>query len=210
MANKRIPESTVSRLFLYLREISSLLGMNIRTVSSAELGDRVNLSDVQIRKDLGHVGQFGTSGAGYDTEELKNELEKILGKNKIWNVAVVGAGHLGYALLTYPGFKTHNLNMIAAFDSEEKKIGKKIGSVTVQGVSEISKTAKDKKIAIGVVAVPAESAQGAADKLVSAGIECILNFAPVALLVPESVKVKDVDLSRELEALSYFLTNNKR
>ncbi|MBL7156614.1 MAG: redox-sensing transcriptional repressor Rex [Candidatus Omnitrophica bacterium] len=209
MSNKKIPESTVSRLFLYLREIVVLCGMNIRTISSAELGERVNLSDVQVRKDLGHVGQFGTSGAGYDTEELKTALEKILGKNKVWNVAVVGAGHLGSALLTYPGFKTHNLNMVAAFDSEDKKIGKKISNVTIQNISEILKNIKDKKVTIGVVAVPAESAQGVADKLVSSGVECILNFAPASISVPENVKIKNVDLSRELETLSYFLANKR-
>ena len=209
MVPKKIPKGTISRLFVYLREIATLLNMNIRTISSAELGERLNLSDAQVRKDLGHFGQFGTSGAGYDTNELKAELEKILGKNKTWNVAVVGAGHLGSALLTYPGFKEHKLNLVAAFDSDARKIGKSISGVTVQSIDEMPKAIKDKKVSIGVIAVPAEGAQQVADKFVAAGVECILNFAPASLNVPEKVKVKDVDLSRELETLSYFLANKK-
>ncbi|MEE9500107.1 MAG: redox-sensing transcriptional repressor Rex [Candidatus Omnitrophota bacterium] len=209
MGQKKVPESTISRLFVYLREIASLVSMNIRTISSAELGDRVNLSDAQVRKDLGYFGQFGVSGSGYDTSELKTALEKILGKNKTWNVAVVGVGHLGSALLTYPGFKEHGLNLLVAFDSDTKKIGKSISGVAIQSIDEMPKAIKDKKISIGVVAVPAEGAQGVADKLVSAGIKCILNCAPASLNVPEDIKVKDVDLSRELETLSYFLVNKK-
>lgn len=209
MGTKKIPEGTISRLFVYLREITALISVNIRTISSAELGDRLNLSDAQVRKDLGHFGQFGTSGAGYNTEELKAVLEKILGKNKTWNVAVVGAGHLGSALLAYPGFKEHQLNLVAAFDSDEKKIGKKISDITIQPLENMPKVIKDKKVSIGVIAIPAEGAQGVADKFVNSGVECILNFAPASLNVPEEVKVKDVDLSRELETLSYFLANKK-
>ena len=209
MGNKKIPESTISRLFVYLREVTSLVSMNIRTISSAELGDRTNLSDAQVRKDFGHVGQFGVSGSGYDTNELKTALEKILGKNKTWNVAVVGVGYLGSALLAYPGFKEHQLNLVAAFDSDQRKKGKRISGVTVQSIDEMPKAIKDKKISIVIIAVPAESAQEVADKLMSAGVECILNFAPTSLNVLDDIKVKDVDLSRELETLSYFLTNKK-
>ncbi len=210
MNNKKVPEGTISRLFIYLRELSSLTKVNIHTVSSAELGERTNLSDAQVRKDLGYFGQFGTSGAGYDTRELKAALEKILGKNKAWNVAVIGVGHLGSALVTYPGFKKHGLDIVAGFDSDIRKIGKQVGDVVIQSIDELSKTIKDKKIAIGVITVPAEYAQEVADKLIKAGVECILNFAPTALIVPENIKVKDVDLSRELETLSYFLVNPLR
>jgi redox-sensing transcriptional repressor len=209
MGNKKIPESTISRLFVYLREITALVNMNIRTISSSELGDRVNLNDAQVRKDLGYFGQFGVSGSGYDTGELKEALEKILGKDKTWNVAVVGAGHLGSALLTYPGFKEHGLNFVAAFDSDARKTGKDISGVTVQALDDMPKVVKSKKISICVMAVPAESAQEVADKCTSAGIKCILNFAPAALNVAEDIKVKDVDLSRELETLSYFLADKR-
>lgn len=209
MPNKKVPEGTISRLFIYLREISELAKINIHTISSAELGERTNLSDAQVRKDLGYFGQFGTSGAGYNTGELKVVLEKILGKDKTWNVAIVGVGHLGSALLTYPGFKERGLNIVAAFESDARKIGKQIKDVTVESIDELPKVIAEKKISIGIIAVPARDAQGVADRLIKAGVECILNFAPAALIVPENVKVKDVDLSRELETLSYFLANRK-
>lgn len=206
---KKVPEGTISRLFVYLREITELAKLNIRTISSAELGERTNLSDAQVRKDFGHFGQFGVSGAGYDINELKQALEKILGKDKTWNVAVVGVGHLGSALLSYSGFKRHGLDVIAAFDADSRKVGKKISDITVSSIDELPKVVSNKKISIGIIAVPAEGAQEVAEKLVSAGVECLLNFAPISLNVPENVKVKDVDLSRELETLSYFLANKK-
>lgn len=209
MNNKKIPVSTISRLFIYLRELAELDKVNISTISSAELGDRTNLSDVQVRKDLGYFGQFGVSGSGYNVGELKSTLEKILGRDKNWKVAVIGAGHLGMALLTYPGFHEHGLNIVAAFDSDAKKIGKRFADIAIEPVEKIAKIVKDKDITIAILAVPAKAAQEVVDSLVNAGILCILNFAPAALAVPENVKVKDVDLSRELETLSYFLTNKK-
>ena len=209
MFQKKIPEGTISRLFVYLREVTKLTQMNIHTISSAELGERTNLSDAQVRKDFGHFGQFGVSGAGYDTHKLKAALEKILGKDKTWNVAVLGAGHLGSALLAYPGFKLHGLNIVAAFDADGKKIGKIINEIAIQSLDEMPKFIKEKKVTIGIVTVPVQNAQAVADRLVNCGVECILNFAPVTLIVPENVKVKDVDLSRELETLSYFLADKK-
>ncbi len=208
MNGKKIPESTISRLFVYLREIAELAKLNIRTISSAELGERTNLSDAQVRKDLGYFGQFGVSGSGYDTAELKKALEKILGKDKTWNVAVVGVGHLGSALLSYTGFERHGLEIVAAFDTDPEKVGK-LDGLTVRAIDELPKTAADKKISIAIIAVPAENAQEVAERLVGAGVKCILNFAPVSLNTPEDVKVKNVDLSRELETLSYFLVNKK-
>jgi redox-sensing transcriptional repressor len=204
--NKKAPEGTISRLYVYLRELTYLLSLNIKKISSSELGDRTNFSDAQVRKDLGYFGNFGVSGAGYDIQELKNALIKILGKDKTWNVAVVGIGYLGSALLAYPGFKEHNLNLVAAFDSDNKKVGKKINEVIVKSIDDLPKIVKSEKISIGIIAVPAESAQEVSKILISAGVECILNFAPASLNVPDNVKVKNVDLSRELETLSYFLT----
>ena len=204
MNNKKIPVSTISRLVVYLRELAELIKMNINTISSAELGDRTNLSDAQVRKDLGYFGQFGVSGSGYNTRELKAALEKILGRGKVWNVAVVGVGHLGSALLAYPGFKEHGLNIIAAFDSDAKKIGRRVNEIAIKPIDEMTREISSKKISIGIIATPAKSAQDVADKLVNAGVGCILNFAPASLNVPDNVNVKDVDLSRELETLSYF------
>jgi redox-sensing transcriptional repressor len=209
MPNKKIPESTISRLFVYLRELTELLKVNIPTISSAELGDRLNLSDSQVRKDLGYFGQFGTSGSGYNVQDLKNALEKILGKHKSWNVAVVGVGHLGSALLAYPGFKEHNLAVVAAFDSSSRKVGKKISGITIASTADMPQVIKNKKVSIGIIAVPAKNAQDVAQNLINSGIECVLNFAPTRLNVPENIKVKNVDVSVELETLSYFLANKK-
>ncbi|MFH1678778.1 MAG: redox-sensing transcriptional repressor Rex [Candidatus Omnitrophota bacterium] len=209
MNGKKIPEGTISRLFIYLREIINLARMNIRTISSAELGERTNLSDAQVRKDLGYFGQFGTSGAGYDTAELKAVLEKILGKDKTWNVAVLGVGHLGSALLAYPGFKERGLNMVAGFDSDPKKIGRQVGGIAIYSAEDLPRVIKENKVSIGIIAVPARDAQEAADRLIKAGVGCILNFAPTTLTAPENVKVKNVDLSGELETFSYFMVNKK-
>lgn len=209
MNDKKIPEGTISRLFVYLRELTELAKVNVNTISSAELGERTNLSDAQVRKDLGHFGQFGVSGSGYNTRELKAALEKILGKDKIWNVAVVGVGNLGGALLAYPGFKNLGLNIVAAFEADKQKIGKQINEVTVKPIDQMPRIIKEKKIVIAIIAVPAKDAQEVTDKLVESGVECVLNFAPQALNVPENIKVKNVDLSRELETLSYFLVDKK-
>lgn len=205
---KKVPQGTISRLFVYLREVAELAKLNIRTISSAELGERVGLSDTQVRKDLSYFGQFGVSGSGYDIGELKITLERILGRDKVWSVAVVGVGHLGSALLAYPEFKGHSLNIVAAFDTDAEKIGRRVKDITIQPSKEIAKTVKEKKVLIGIITVPPREAAGVAERLVEAGVQCILNFAPTALMLPENIKVKDVDLSRELETLSYFLVNS--
>jgi redox-sensing transcriptional repressor len=207
--NKKIPRGTISRLFIYLRELAELTKINIRTVSSAELGERTNFSDAQVRKDFGYFGHFGVSGAGYKTDELKAALEKILGRDKIWNVAIVGVGHLGSALLTYPGFKEHGLNIVAAFDTDTRKVNRQLNEVIIQPLDNLPKEIRDKKVSIGIITVPSKNAQAVADKLIEAGVKHILNFAPVTLIMPENIKIKDVDLSRELEVLSYFLANKK-
>jgi redox-sensing transcriptional repressor len=209
MSTKKVPEGTISRLSIYLREITELTKLSIHTISSAELGERTNLSDAQVRKDLGYFGQFGVSGSGYDTGELKSALERILGKDRTWNVAVVGAGHLGSALLAYPGFRESGLAIVAAFDVDPEKIGTRVSKVKIHSAEVLPKVIKAKKVAIGIIAVPAADAQKVADQLVEAGVKCLLNFAPTTLTVPEHVKEKDVDLSRELETLSYFLASRK-
>jgi redox-sensing transcriptional repressor len=206
MLHRKIPEKSIARLCLYLRALTELVAMRIHTISSAELGVRTSFSVTQVRKDLAYFGQFGVTGAGYNTAELKTALEKILGKNKTWNVAVVGVGHLGAALLSYPGFKEHGLTIVSAFDADERKIGQLYSNITVKALSALAREVKDKKISIGIIAVPAKNAQDAASKLTEAGIECILNFAPAVLRVAKGIKLKSVDLSRELESLSYYLT----
>ena len=204
MKDKKIPDATISRLCIYLRELTELAKINIATISSSELGERINISDAQIRRDLGYFGQFGVTGSGYNIIELKSALQKILGKDRVLNVVVVGAGHLGTALISYPRFKEHGLNIIAAFDISSKKIGKKINNIDILDIKELSKEMKKRNVAIGIVAVPTENAQEVVNTMVNAGVSCILNFAPAALNVPENVKLKSLDLSQELETLSYF------
>lgn len=204
---RKIPETTISRLFVYLRELTQLAKVNIKTISSSELGERTNLSDAQVRKDLGYFGQFGVSGSGYSVNDLIPALEKILGKDKTWNVAIVGAGHLGSALMAYTGFDRHGLDIVAAFDADKAKIGEKYKGLTIKDIKELEETVRQQDISIAILSVSSRSAQEVAEKLVASGVKCILNFAPVSLNVPEDVKVKDVDLSRELETLSYFLVN---
>ena len=208
MYKKKIPELTISRLFIYLREITELFRLKIKTISSASLGERTSFSDAQVRKDFGYFGQFGVSGAGYNIEELKGALEKILGKDKVFNVAIVGIGHLGRALLTYAGFRKHGLEIVAAFDVDTRKIGEEIKGITIKAIDDIEKEIKKKEIALSIITVPVTEAQDVADILVSAGVQGVLNFAPISLDLPPQVKVKNVDFLRELEMLSYFVVGN--
>jgi redox-sensing transcriptional repressor len=208
MNKKKISELTISRLFIYLREVTELYRLKIKTVSSAELGERSSFSDAQVRKDLGHFGQFGVSGAGYKVEELKPVLERILGKDKTFNVAIVGVGQLGSALLSYTGFRKHGLEITTAFDVDIRKIGKELEGIKIKSLEEVKKEIKKKDITLGIITVPSTEAQGAADILASSGIKGILNFAPVSLDLPDHVKVKNVDFLRELEMLSYFVAGN--
>ncbi len=204
MKDKKIPEATISRLCIYLRELSELAKNNIITISSSELGERININDAQIRRDLGYFGQFGVTGSGYNIIELKAALKKILGKDRVLNVVVVGAGHLGTALMSYPRFKQPGLNIVAAFDTSKEKIGRQISNIDILDIKELTREIKRRKVAMGIIAVPTENAQEVVDTIVAAGVNCILNFAPAALNVPENVNLKSVDLCQEIETLSYF------
>jgi redox-sensing transcriptional repressor len=204
MNKKKIPAATISRLFAYLREVKALSELNIRTISSSTIGERLNLSDAQVRKDLGYFGSFGISGAGYDTNELRKTLEGILGKDRKWNICIIGVGRLGSALLVYPGFEKDGLFIAAAFDSSPKKTGKTIADITIEPVERLADIVPKKNISIAIITTPAGQAQAVADKLVHAGVYCIMNFAPVKLNVPENIRVENVDLSHSLETLTYF------
>jgi len=204
---KRIPESTISRLNLYLREVTILNNLKIPRISSADLGERTNLSDAQIRKDLNYFGSFGKTGSGYAVPELVKSLRKILGRDESWSIAVIGAGSLGSAFMKYPGFNKENLHLTAAFDNDPGKIGQAINNIPIYDISQIREIIQKNKIAICVITVPAQHSQAVADEAVAGGIKCLLNFAPVALTVPEDVIVRNVDLSGELETLTYFLVH---
>ena len=201
-----IPTPTVRRLSLYLRQLEAFHDTNLCTVSSKQLGQALRITDVQVRKDLAHVGQLGQPGIGYNVDELIAKLRNILGTDRTWPVLLVGAGNLGRALLSYRGFRKKGFELVAVFDDDLAKVGKPFTSkstVQVQHVSEMPATARQQGIRLGVLAVPASVAQAVADTMVRAGIKGILNFAPVSLHVPPDVTVTSVDLAVHLEQLSF-------
>jgi len=204
---KRIAEAAVARLCSYNRALDELDREGAEIISSDELGERTGYNAAQIRKDLSCFGEFGKVGRGYYVKELKEAISQILGIDRMWNVALVGAGNLGSALLAYPGFRERGFKIVAVFDNDLRKIGKKWEDVTLQDISEMSEKIKEQDIQIGIIAVPAEAAQQVADMLVFSGIRAILNFAPARIVVPEGVELRTAELSSELECLSYFLTN---
>jgi len=202
-----VPKVVVSRLSLYLRELQRLVASGQQTISSGQLGTLLGFSDAQVRKDLGFFGQFGYPGVGYRCDELIRAMRDILGTNHSWNVAMVGAGNLGQALLGYRGFGRQNFAIAAAFDADPTKVGQTIQGIRVQPLDELASTIRDKGIRLGMIVVPADRAQEAADRLVAAGIEGIVNFAPVTLALPPHVQNVGVDLAIELEQLSFAVTS---
>jgi redox-sensing transcriptional repressor len=208
MTNKtvKIPESTAQRLSIYLRGLALLAENVTENVSSNELGEYAGVNPAQVRKDLAYFGQFGIRGQGYSVQELKSRIAGILGTDQAWKVALIGIGNLGKALAAYKGFDKQGFQIAAIFDTDEKKIGKPIRGINVQPMQELTKTVTDMDIRIAIIAIPAETAQHVADALVQAGILCILNFAPARISVPKHIKLRYVDLSTELESLSFYLT----
>jgi len=202
-----VPKVVVSRLSLYLRELQRLVSSGQQTISSGQLGTLLGFSDAQVRKDLGFFGQFGYPGVGYRCEELIRAMRDILGTNHSWNVAMLGAGNLGQALLGYRGFGRQNFAIAAAFDADPAKVGQTIQGLRIQPLDELADTIREKGIRLGMIVVPAGHAQAAADRLVAAGIEGIVNFAPVTLTLPPHVQNVGVDLAIELEQLSFAVTS---
>jgi redox-sensing transcriptional repressor len=202
-----VPRVVVNRLSLYLRELQRLEAAGQETISSGQLGTLLGFSDAQVRKDLGFVGQFGYPGVGYRCDDLIRAMRDILGTNRSWSVAMVGAGNLGQALLGYRGFGRQNFTITAAFDADRVKVGKVVQGIRIQPLEELADTIQRKGIRLGMIVVPAERAQEAADLLVTAGVEGIVNFAPVTLTLPPHVEVVGVDLAIELEQLSFAVTS---
>jgi redox-sensing transcriptional repressor len=198
-----VPKAVVSRLSLYLRELQHLVRDGQATTSSSHLGQRLGLSDAQVRKDLAYFGQFGYPGVGYRCEELIAAIRRILGTDRGWSVAMVGVGNLGRALLGYKGFSQQGFHIIAAFDVDPARVGSRIEGVPIFHLDRLAEVIRQHRIRIGLIAVPAASAQIVADALVSAGVEGILNFAPVTITVPPGVNLVGVDLAIELEQLTF-------
>lgn len=200
-----VPEATINRLSLYSRLLSTLESEGISVVSSKKLSDLSHFSATQIRRDLACFGQFGKRGIGYEVATLKRAIDGILGVHVQRKVVLVGVGNLGSALLGYRVLREHNFEIVAAFDSDSEKWGRIINDVRVQSPDELPHVVRSEQIEIGIITVPRYAAQRTLDLLVSAGIQAVLNFAPARLTAPRHIKLRNVDLSIELEGLSYFL-----
>lgn len=204
----KIPLAAIHRLSLYYR---TLLGVRDDDfISSDEIAKRTGFTAAQVRKDLAYFGQFGIPSKGYRIDELKRTISKILGTDKAWDVALIGVGNLGMALLAYKGFEPQGFKIKCAFDNDLRKIGRALEGVVIQDISELKPTLKKEKIRIAIVTVRSDSAQEVVDMLVKAGVTAILNFAPIRPRVPKDVDVLNIDLAIELERLAYFLTRSEK
>jgi len=203
---RKIPESTVGRLSLYLRVLGELEQEGVRTASSEALARRGGTTAAQVRKDLSFFGTFGKRGLGYTVTELRDTLRTILGLQRRWRVAVVGAGRIGGALIGYPDLRRQGFDIRAVFDRDPEKVGRTWSGLVVHELSALERILQSEPIDIAILAVPAAAAQEMAGRVVRAGVRAILNFAPVKLALPPEVAVKNVDMAVELEGLSYALS----
>jgi redox-sensing transcriptional repressor len=202
-----VPKAVVSRLSLYLRELQHLVRGGHETTSSSHLGGLLGFTDAQVRKDLAYFGHFGYPGIGYRCDELIGAIRHILGTDHGWLVVMVGTGNLGRALLGYRGFTHQNFKIVAAFDIDPNKVGGRIEGVPVYHLDRLGEVVRQHQIKLGMIVVPAPAAQPVADKLIQAGIEGIVNFAPVTLVLPPEIRLVGVDLAMELEQLSFAVAN---
>ena len=205
-ARSKIPEPTVRRLSLYLRELREREEMGQSTLSSKQLGEALGLTDAQVRKDLAIFGQFGHPGVGYRIPELIERIRKILGKDLHWNACIVGAGNIGRALMPYGRFRRDGFDIVAIFDRDPAIIGTQIGDHVVRPLEDLPALVKARDIKIGIITVPGEAAQETASRLLEAGIVGILNFAPRRLDVGQRASVVNVDFSVALEQLAFQIS----
>lgn len=201
----KIPDATIGRLSLYSRYLAEADEKGITTVSSQHIANATGVTPAQVRKDLAYFGEFGTRGVGYNSKELYTYIMKILGLEKRWSVAIIGAGNLGRALFRYKGFNERGFDIKGVFDIDPEKVGKKVYSVDILPMESLEEKVKKYNIEIGLIAVPATSAQEVADRLIEVGIKGIINFAPVNINVGEDIIVRKVDLAAQLEYLTYYL-----
>lgn len=200
-----IPPVVIDRLPLYARALAALESQGREVVSSQELGHQLNVTPAQIRKDLSYFGRFGKQGRGYNVRKLLDELRRILGLNRQWRMALVGIGRLGRAILGYEGFGPQGFRIAEAFDSDASMIGKEFAGVKVRDTADLEKFLGEGAVDIGVVAVPAETAQDVIDRLVKCGVHAILNYAPIAAHVPRGVQIKRIDPVLSLQGMTYYL-----
>ncbi len=203
-----VPEVVVNRLPQYVRALRLLQAQGNDVVSSQLLGRSLQMTPAQIRKDLSYFGRFGKQGRGYTIAYLLAELQDILQLDHEWNMAVVGVGRLGRAIISYPGFAPEGFKVVAAFDSDERQVGQSIGGLIVQPMTDLPDTVRQKSIQIGIVAVPAAQAADVVDQITLCGIRAILNYAPVNTHTPLEVKVRNIDPVLSLQSMTYYLRSN--
>ncbi|MGN6782610.1 MAG: redox-sensing transcriptional repressor Rex [Marmoricola sp.] len=203
MSSSGIPEATVARLPEYLRALTALHEQGVRTCSSEELAATAGVNSAKLRKDLSHLGSYGTRGVGYDVEYLRYQISREIGMTQDWPVVIVGIGNLGHALANYSGFSSRGFRTVALLDADADRQGQAVAGLRVRAFDELDEIVAEHHVAIGVIATPAHAAQAVCDRMVTAGIRSVLNFAPVLLTVPAGVDVRKVDLSTELQILAY-------
>jgi len=207
--DRLIPEATVARLPLYYRALLEIADQST-TVSSEQLAELAGVTAAKVRKDLSFLGSYGTRGVGYDVEHLVREVSRELGLTHDWPVAILGVGNLGRALANYRGFSARGFRVVALVDADPATVGTRVGDLAVEPVEALPALVADRRVAIGVIATPAESAQAVADRLVAAGVRAILNFAPTVVAVPPEVSLRKVDLATELQILSFYQQHDRR
>nr|WP_245585558.1 redox-sensing transcriptional repressor Rex [Pseudonocardia asaccharolytica] len=206
---RSIPEATVARLAVYLRILGELAEQGADTVSSEELAAATGVNSAKLRKDLSYVGSYGIRGVGYEVVPLHHEIERTLGLDQKQAVALIGVGNLGHALAGYGGFGGRGFPVTAMFDVDPDIVGIRINGILVDHVRDISAVCAARGVTIGMIATPGSAAQAVCDQLVDAGVECILNFAPVVLQVPDRVEVRKVDLAVELQILAFHVARRR-
>jgi redox-sensing transcriptional repressor len=202
-SRRRIPEATVARLPLYYRALLETAEREVTTISSERLAELAGVNAAKVRKDLSYLGSYGTRGVGYDVEYLLHEISRELGLTRDWPVVIVGIGNLGRALANYRGFGARGFRVMALVDSNAELIGKEVADLLIEDIDELDRIVAEREIAIGILATPAAVAQEVADRLVTAGVTSILNFAPAVISVPDGVSLRKVDLAIELQILSF-------
>ena len=201
---QKIPPATVKRLPLYLQCLDQVDNDSVG-ISSRNLAELAKVNDAQVRRDLSYLGSLGTRGVGYDIKTLRNQIQLELGLVEGWSAIIVGVGNLGSALAHYGGFKDKGFGVVGLFDDDPKKINNQVAGLVVTPLSKMEEYCKKYNVAIGIIATPGEYAQGVADQLIDCGVRSILNFAPVLLKNIKNVQIRSVDLSQELQILSYYL-----
>jgi redox-sensing transcriptional repressor len=205
MVDKQIPDIVVGRLPLYLRSLQRMAREGRTLTSSQELGERLGISAAQIRKDLSQFGEFGKQGTGYQIAYLVEQLQKILNIDHEWEIAVVGAGDIGNAVVRYKGFSNRGFKVCMIFDVDPQKIGSQIGEFIVLDYANLVETIQAARVKFAMITVPANQAQEVATRLIEAGVKAILNYAPISINVPEGVRLQYIDPSIHLQRMTYYM-----